>query len=76
MPSRKKACLVFLALRACSDSVRVVASLIGGDFFPKCVKLGAPGVPGVGAALDLNGDGVLEIVLFGRYRAGEWVTAY
>lgn len=74
MPSRKKACLV--ALLACAISVRVVASLIGGNFFPKCVKLGAPGVPGDGAALDLNGDGVLEIFLFGRCCAGEWVTAY
>jgi len=54
----------------------VVTNLIEGDFFPKRVEFGAPGEHRVGAVLDLNGDGVMEIVLFGRYYEGEWATAY
>lgn len=55
---------------------KVVTNLIEGDFFPKGVEFGAPGEHRVGAVLDLNGDGVMEIVLFGRYYEGDWVTAY
>lgn len=55
---------------------RVATNLIEGDFFPKGVDFGAPGEQRVGAVLDLNGDGVMEIVLFGRYYEGDWVTAY
>jgi hypothetical protein len=55
---------------------KVVTSLIEGDFFPKGLAFGAPGEQRVGAVLDLNGDGVMEIVLFGRYYEGDWVTAY
>lgn len=55
---------------------KVVTSLIEGDFFPKGVKFGAPGEHRVGAVLDLNGDGIMEIILFGRYYEGDWVTAY
>jgi hypothetical protein len=54
----------------------VVTSLIAGDFFPKGVKFGAPGEHRVGAVLDLNGNGIMEIVLFGRYYEGDWVAAY
>lgn len=55
---------------------KVVTHLIEGDFFPKGVEFGAPGEHRVGAVLDLNGDGVMEIVLFGRYYEGDWVAAY
>jgi hypothetical protein len=30
----------------------------------------------VGAILDLNGDGVMEIITFGRYYEGDGVTVY
>ncbi|MFH1595280.1 MAG: hypothetical protein ABIG94_02760 [Pseudomonadota bacterium] len=55
---------------------KVVTTLIAGDFFPKGVEFGAPGEHRVGGVLDLNGDGVMEIVLFGRYYEGDWVAAY
>jgi hypothetical protein len=54
----------------------VATRVIAGDFFPKGVQFGAPGEHRVGAVLDLNGDGVMEIVLFGRYYEGEWAAAY
>ncbi|MHC1726661.1 MAG: hypothetical protein AB9866_11715 [Syntrophobacteraceae bacterium] len=55
---------------------KVLTHLIEGDFYPKGVKFGAPGEHRVGAVLDLNGDGVMEIVLFGRYYEGDWAAAY
>lgn len=55
---------------------KVVTSLIEGDFFPGGVEFGAPAEHRVGAVLDLNGDGVMEIVLFGRYYEGDWAAAY
>jgi hypothetical protein len=55
---------------------KVVTRLIAGDFFPKGLKFGAPGEHWVGAVLDLNGDGVMEIILFGRYYEGDWVAVY
>jgi hypothetical protein len=55
---------------------KVVTHIVAGDFFPKGVKFGAPGAHKVGAILDLNGDGVMEIVLCGRYYEGDWATAY
>lgn len=55
---------------------RMVTRVIAGDFCPKGVKFGAPGEHKVGAVLDLNGDGIMEIILFGRYYEGDWVTAY
>jgi hypothetical protein len=55
---------------------KVVTHIVAGDFFPQGVKFGAPGVHKVGAILDLNGDGVMEIILCGRYYEGDWATAY
>jgi hypothetical protein len=55
---------------------KVVTRIIEGDYFPKGVKFGAPGEHRVGAVLDLNGDGVMEIVLFGKYYEGDWVSVY
>ena len=55
---------------------KVVTSIITGDYFPQGVKFGAAGEHRVGAVLDLNGDGAMEIILFGRHYEGDWVTAY
>lgn len=55
---------------------RVVTNLLEGDFFPKGVELGATGEHRLGAVLDLDGDGVMEIVLFGRYYEGDWAAAF
>lgn len=55
---------------------KVDTRLIAGDFFPKAVKFGSPAEHRVAAILDLNGDGIMEIVLFGRYYEGDWLTAF
>lgn len=65
--------LVFLRRRV---EGKVVTSIIAGDFFPQGVNFGAPGEHRLAAVLDLNGDGIMEIVLFGRYYEGDWAEAY
>jgi hypothetical protein len=39
-------------------------------------EFNAPSEHRVMGVLDLNGDGILEIVLSGRYYEGDWVDAY
>lgn len=55
---------------------KVVTSLITGEYYPQAKKFHAPSEHQVIGVLDLNGDGILEIVLSGRYYEGEWVDAY
>jgi hypothetical protein len=55
---------------------KVVTRIITGEYYPKAKKFNAPAEHRVIGVLDLNGDGVLEIVLSGRYYEGDWVDAY
>ena len=55
---------------------KVVTSIIAGEFYPKAKEFNAPSEYRIMGVLDLNGDGILEIVLSGRYYEGDWVDAY
>jgi hypothetical protein len=55
---------------------KVVTSIITGEYYPQAKKFNAPAAHRVIGVLDLNGDGILEIVLSGRYYEGDWVDAY
>ena len=55
---------------------KVVTRIITGEYYPKAKKFNAPAEHRVIGVLDLNGDGILEIVLSGRYYEGDWVEAY
>jgi hypothetical protein len=55
---------------------KVVTRIITGEYYPKAKKFNAPSEHRVIGVLDLNGDGVMEIVLSGRYYEGDWVEAY
>jgi len=55
---------------------QVVTRIITGEYYPKAKKFNAPAAHRVIGVLDLNGDGILEIVLSGRYFEGDWVDAY
>ena len=55
---------------------KVVTSIITGEYYPKAKEFNAPAEHRVIGVLDLNGDGILEIVLSGRYYEGDWVDAY
>ena len=47
-----------------------------GEYYPKAKAFNAPAEPRVIGVLDLNGDGILGIVLAGCYYEGDWVDAY
>ncbi len=55
---------------------KVVTSIITGEYYPQAKEFNAPAEHRVIGVLDLNGDGILEIVLSGRYYEGDWVEAY
>jgi len=55
---------------------KVVTSIITGEYYPKAKEFNAPAEHRVIGVLDLNGDGILEIVVSGRYYEGDWVDAY
>ena len=50
--------------------------IITGEYYPKAKKFNAPAEHRIIGVLDLNGDGIMEIVLSGRYYEGDWVDAY
>jgi len=55
---------------------KVVTSIITGEYYPTAKKFNAPAEHRVIGVLDLNGDGIMEIVLSGQYYEGDWVDAY
>jgi len=58
------------------DQGKVTTKVIAGEFFPQAKKHHAPSEVKVGAILDLNGDGIMEVILCGRYYEGNWVEAH
>jgi hypothetical protein len=55
---------------------KMVTSIIAGEFYPKAKEIDVPSEYKVIGVLDLNGDGIMEIVLSGQYYEGDWVDAY
>ncbi len=54
----------------------VTDHLLEGDFILKKVDFGAPAEHHISAIADLNGDGKMEIVLYGSYYEGDFARAY
>lgn len=54
----------------------VTDHLLKGDFITKKVDFGAPTENHISAVADLNGDGRMEIVLYGTYYEGEFASAF
>lgn len=54
----------------------VTDHLLKGDFVTKKVDFGAPSEHSISAVADLNGDGKMEVVLYGRYYEGEFASAF
>ncbi|MCB1024016.1 MAG: hypothetical protein KDB79_06495 [Acidobacteria bacterium] len=50
--------------------------LLAGEFYPKAAEFNAPNEYDLTGLLDLNGDGKMEIVIYGAYYKGAWVEAY
>jgi len=55
---------------------KVETFMLEGDFQPEAVEFGAPLTHKVTAVLDLNGDGIMEIVVDSQYYEGHWSTVY
>jgi hypothetical protein len=54
----------------------VTDHMLTGDFVLKKVTFGAPSEHHISAIADLNGDGKMEIVLYGFYYEGDFAGAY
>lgn len=54
----------------------VVEILLAGDFIKKDVEFGAPSEYDISAIADLNGDGIMEIVVFGAYYEGAFSSVF
>lgn len=50
--------------------------LLTGDFSTKDTEFSAPNRHEISAIADLNGDGKMEIVIYGEYFEGSWSKAY
>ena len=55
---------------------KVVDHLLVGDFVTRPIKFGAPTENHISAIADLNGDGKMEIVLYGFYYEGNFASAF
>lgn len=55
---------------------RVETKVLVAEVNLRAVEFGAPAEYKIRGVLDLNGDGVLEVVLYGRYYEGHWSTVY
>lgn len=65
----------FVALRRMLDG-KVVTQILDGEFYPKSMEFNAPNVHRVGAILDLDGDGKMEIILHSQYYEGGATTCW
>lgn len=65
----------FVIVRKAIDKI-VTDHLLQGDFIFKKVDFGAPTENHISAIADLNGDGKMEIVLYGFYYEGDFASAF
>ena len=65
----------FVIVRKAAGKV-VTDHLLEGEFVRKRVDFGAPSEHHISAIADLNGDGKMEIVLYGFYYEGDFASAF
>lgn len=65
----------FVIVRKISGK-KVVEILVDGDFHKRGVQFGAPNAYEISTIADLNGDGVMEIVVYGEYYEGAFSNIY
>lgn len=74
-PRAKKGDYSFVLLRKIVDG-KVRNIIVTGDFVTKKIDFGAPSEYRISSIIDLNGDGKMEIIIYGSYYEGNWVEAY
>lgn len=55
---------------------KVQNTIVTGDFVTKNITFGAPSEYRISSILDLNGDGKMEIIIYGAYYEGGWAEVY
>lgn len=55
---------------------RVETTVLAADIYSRAVEFVAPAAYRIRGVLDLNGDGSMEVVVYGRYYEGHWSTVY
>lgn len=65
----------FVMVRAAKGRI-VNDYLLKGDFVTRGIDFGAPTQNEISSVADLNGDGRMEIVLYGSYYEGEFASAF
>ncbi len=74
-PTAKVGDYSFVMVRKVSGK-KVSEILLNGDFIKKNVEFGAPNAYQISAIADLNGDGKMEIVVYGEYYEGAFSSVY
>jgi hypothetical protein len=74
-PSAKRGDYSFVLLRKVVGG-KVQNQIVKGDFVLKNIKFGAPSKYEISSIADLNGDGKLEIIVYGAYYEGNWIEAF
>lgn len=74
-PRAKKGDYSFVMLRKIVGG-KVQNTIVTGDFVTKKIDFGAPSEYRISSIIDLNGDGKMEIIIYGAYYEGRWIEAY
>lgn len=74
-PGTQKGDYSFLLVRKVING-KVKEILVTGEFYKQAVRFGAPNRLEISSIVDLDGDGTLEIVIYGAYYEGVWAEAY
>jgi len=65
----------FVMIRTAKGKI-VTEHLLDGEFYLKNMKFGAPNEHHISAIADLNGDGKMEVIVYGFYYEGGFAGAY
>jgi hypothetical protein len=74
-PRAKRGDYSFILLRKIVAG-KVQNTIVTGDFVKKNITFGAPSKFEISSIADLNGDGKLEVIIYGAYYEGHWIEAY
>jgi hypothetical protein len=74
-PRAKRGDYSFILLRKIVGG-KVRNTIVTGDFVKKNIMFGAPSKFEISSIADLNGDGKLEVIIYGAYYEGHWIETY
>lgn len=75
MPNAKPGDYSLVLLRKIING-KVQNMVLSGEFVTKNISFGAPNHYEISSIADLNGDGKMEIIIYGKYYEGHWAEAF